>query len=127
MKKLFGTDGIRAVAGQPPLDAPTVYAIGLALAHILGAKTSSPRVLLGMDTRESSNWIAATLTAGLIAGEASVESAGVITTPAIAFLVHTHGFAAGVVISASHNPWQDNGIKLFGPDGFKLPDATEIA
>jgi phosphoglucosamine mutase len=127
MKKLFGTDGIRAVAGQSPLDASTVYAIGLALAHTLAAKTPNPRVLLGMDTRESSTWIAATLTAGLIAGGASVESAGVMTTPAIAFLTHTHGFATGVVISASHNPWQDNGIKLFGPDGYKLPDALELA
>jgi phosphoglucosamine mutase len=127
MKKLFGTDGIRAVAGQVPLDSTTVYAIGLALAEILGAKTQSPRVLLGMDTRESSEWIAATLTAGLDAGGASVENAGVITTPAVAFLTHTHGFATGVVISASHNPWQDNGIKLFGPDGYKLPDAVELA
>ena len=124
MKKLFGTDGIRAIAGQSPLDAPTIYAIGLGLAHHLGA---SPRVLLGMDTRESGNWIAATLTAGLTAGGASVESAGVITTPAIAFLTHTHGFSAGVVISASHNPWADNGIKVFGPDGYKLPDSTELA
>jgi phosphoglucosamine mutase len=127
MKKLFGTDGIRAVAGQPPLDATTVYAIGLALAHTLAAATPSPRILLGMDTRESCDWIAATLTAGFTGGGASVESAGVITTPAIAFLTHTHSFAAGVVISASHNPWQDNGIKLFGPDGYKLPDAVELA
>ena len=127
MKKLFGTDGIRAVAGQAPLDARTVYAIGLALAHTLAAKSSGPRVLLGMDTRESSAWIAATLTAGLDAGGASVESAGVITTPGIAFLTQKHGFATGVVISASHNPWQDNGIKLFGPDGYKLPDALELA
>src|SRR5271170_1924147 len=126
MKKLFGTDGIRAIAGQSPLDSLTIYAIGLALAHTLSVKTPSPRVLLGMDTRESSEWIAATLTAGLIEGGASVESAGVITTPAIAFLAKTHGFAAGVVISASHNPWQDNGIKLFGPDGYKLPDSVEI-
>jgi phosphoglucosamine mutase len=127
MKKLFGTDGIRAVAGQSPLDAATVYAIGLALAHSLGRTTPTPRILIGMDTRESSDWIAATLTAGLDAGGASVESAGVITTPAVAFLARAHGFAAGVVISASHNPWQDNGIKLFGPDGFKLPDSTEMA
>jgi phosphoglucosamine mutase len=127
MKKLFGTDGIRGVAGQTPLDAITVYAIGLALAHTLGAKTPFPRVLLGMDTRESSKWIAATLAAGLGTGGASVESAGVITTPAIAFLARAHGFAAGIVISASHNPWQDNGIKLFGPDGYKLPDAVELA
>jgi phosphoglucosamine mutase len=124
MKKLFGTDGIRAEAGQPPLDAPTIYVIGLALAHHLGA---SPRVLLGMDTRESGNWIAGILTSGLTAGGASVESAGIITTPAIAFLTHKHGFSAGIVISASHNPWLDNGIKIFGPDGYKLPDMTELA
>jgi len=124
MKKLFGTDGIRAVAGQAPLDVPTIYATGLALAHHLG---NHPKVLIGMDTRESSTWIAATLTSGLVAGGASVESAGVITTPGVAYLAATHGFDAGIVISASHNPWEDNGIKLFGPDGFKLPDATELA
>ena len=126
MKKLFGTDGIRAVAGQAPLDSATIYAIGLALAHTLKSATPAPRVLLGMDTRESSEWIAATLTAGLTAGGASVENAGVITTPAVAHLTHVHGFGAGIVISASHNPWEDNGIKLFGPDGFKLPDSTEL-
>ncbi|RXH55578.1 phosphoglucosamine mutase [Granulicella sibirica] len=123
MKKLFGTDGIRAVAGQPPLDPATVHAIGLALANSLGP---NPRILMGQDTRESSDWIAATLTSGLTLGGATVESAGVITTPAVAFLTHTHGFSAGIVISASHNPWEDNGIKLFGPDGYKLPDATEL-
>ena len=124
MKRLFGTDGIRSVAGQYPLDAPTVHAIGLALAHHLGA---SPRVVLGMDTRESGPAITALLTAGLTQGGATVESAGVITTPAIAHLTHSRGFSAGVVISASHNPWQDNGIKVFGPDGYKLPDSTELA
>lgn len=127
MKKLFGTDGIRGIAGQAPLDPATVYAIGLALAHSLAASSPGPQVLLGMDTRESSPWIATTLSAGLIEGGASVESAGVITTPAVAFLARAHGFAAGIVISASHNPWEDNGIKLFGPDGYKLPDATEMA
>ncbi len=127
MKKLFGTDGIRGIAGQSPLDPITVHAIGLALAHSLKANTPVPRVLLGMDTRESSDWIAAALTAGLDAGGASVENAGVITTPAIAFLTRAHSFAAGIVISASHNPWEDNGIKLFGPDGYKLPDSTELA
>ncbi len=127
MKKLFGTDGIRSVAGQYPLDPPTVHAIGLALAHKLSATTPSPRVLLGMDTRESGPAIASQLTSGLVAGGASVESAGIITTPAIAHLTHTHGFTAGIVISASHNPWQDNGIKIFGPDGYKLPDSTELA
>ena len=124
MKKLFGTDGIRGVAGVYPLDQATVYAVGLALAHHLGA---APRVVLGMDTRESSDGIAAMLTAGLVAGGAMVESAGVITTPAVAYLAARHGFGAGVVISASHNPWEDNGIKLFGPDGYKLPDQTELA
>ena len=124
MKKLFGTDGIRAVAGQSPLDPATVYAVGRALAHHLG---QSPRVLLGMDTRESSELDRGHADLRPYPGGASVENAGVITTPAIAYLARMHRFSAGVVISASHNPWQDNGIKLFGPDGFKLPDATEIA
>ena len=126
MKTLFGTDGIRGVAGQKPLDPKTIHAIGVALAHSLKHESGAAKVLLGMDTRESSEWIAATLTAGLMAGGATAESAGVITTPAIAFLAREHKFSAGVVISASHNPWEDNGIKLFGPDGYKLPDATEL-
>ena len=126
MKTLFGTDGIRGVAGEKPLDPKTIQAIGVALAHSLKHESGAAKVLLGLDTRESSGWIAATLTAGLMAGGATVESAGVITTPAIAFLAREHRFSAGVVISASHNPWQDNGIKLFGPDGYKLPDATEL-
>ena len=129
MKKLFGTDGIRGVAGQSPLDPATIYAVGLAIAHHLTPKEpgNAPRVLIGQDTRESSDSIAATLTAGLTAGGATVESAGVITTPAVAYLARAHSFAAGIVISASHNPWHDNGIKLFGPDGYKLPDSTELA
>jgi phosphoglucosamine mutase len=126
MRKLFGTDGIRAVAGEVPLDAKTIYAVGLALAHQLNDSHQHPRVILGMDTRESSNWIAATISTGLTEGGARVENAGVVTTPAIAFLARQHGFSAGVVISASHNPWQDNGIKVFGSDGYKLPDETEL-
>ncbi|HEX4030393.1 MAG TPA: phosphoglucosamine mutase [Terracidiphilus sp.] len=126
-RKLFGTDGIRAVAGQSPLDPATIYATGLALAHSLRRTSPHPRVLLGRDTRESSPWIAATLAAALRQVGAHVESAGVITTPAVAFLARIHGFHTGVVISASHNPWQDNGIKLFGGDGYKLPDAVELA
>lgn len=126
MRKLFGTDGIRAVAGEAPLDAKTIYAVGLALAHQVNGTHRNPRVILGMDTRESSPWIAATLAAGLREGGAQVENAGVITTPAIAFLARCHGFSAGIVISASHNPWQDNGIKVFGSDGYKLPDETEL-
>lgn len=123
MRKMFGTDGIRAVAGEAPLDKRTVFAVGRALAHSLG---DSPRVVMGMDTRESGPWIAATLAAGLRAGGAEVENAGVITTPAVAFLARKHGFSAGVVISASHNPWQDNGIKIFGGDGHKLADSVEL-
>src|SRR5579875_4098714 len=124
MRKLFGTDGIRAVAGEAPLDARTINAVGVALATKLGGHGT--RVVLGMDTRESGSWIARTLIAGLNAGGARVEFAGVITTPAIAFLTRKHGFSSGVVISASHNPWRDNGIKVFGADGYKLPDAVEL-
>ncbi len=123
MRKLFGTDGIRAVAGQAPLDKRTIHAVGAALANTLGENV---RVLMGMDTRESCPWIAATLAAGLRSAGAAVDSAGIITTPAIAFLARKHGFSAGVVISASHNPWQDNGIKIFGGDGCKLPDEVEL-
>ena len=126
-RKLFGTDGIRAAAGKFPLDPTTIYACGLALGHSLRKKAAEPKVILGRDTRESGPWIAATLAAGLREAGARVESAGVITTPAVAFLARTHGFHAGVVLSASHNPWQDNGIKIFGGDGFKLPDAVELA
>jgi phosphoglucosamine mutase len=127
VRRLFGTDGIRGIAGQAPLDAHTVFAAGLALGHSLRGVAASPAVIMGRDTRESSPWIAAMLAAGLREAGARVESAGVVPTPAIAFLAHTHGFHAGVVISASHNPWRDNGIKLFGADGFKLPDQLERA
>ena len=123
MRKLFGTDGIRAVAGVAPLDKRTVFAVGVALARTLGAR---PSVVMGMDTRESGPWIAATLATGLREGGATVANAGILTTPAIAFLARKHGFSAGVVISASHNPWQDNGIKIFGGDGYKLPDEVEL-
>jgi len=126
-RRLFGTDGIRAVAGETPLDANTIYACGLALGHSLRKLAADPRVILGRDTRESGPWIAATLAAGVRETGVRVESAGVVPTPAVAFLARRHGFQAGVVISASHNPWQDNGIKLFGSDGFKLADAVELA
>jgi phosphoglucosamine mutase len=126
-RKLFGTDGIRGVAGEYPLNPATVYAAGLALGHSLRKKSPQPRVLLGRDTRESGPWIAATLAEALRQTGIAVESAGVVPTPAVAFLARAHGFDAGVVISASHNPWHDNGIKLFGGDGFKLPDAEELA
>jgi phosphoglucosamine mutase len=126
MRKLFGTDGIRAVAGVAPLDTKTIYAIGVALATTLGSAHSNVRVVMGMDTRESGPWIANALIAGLHAAGAHVEFAGILTTPAIAFLARKHGFSAGIVISASHNPWEDNGIKIFGGDGYKLPDEVEL-
>ena len=127
MRKLFGTDGIRAVAGEAPLDPRTIRAVGAALATTLKQNAGGPpHVVMGMDTRESGPWIAATLAAGLRTAGATVEWAGVITTPAIAFLARQHGFSAGVVISASHNPWEDNGIKIFGGNGYKLPDAVEL-
>jgi phosphoglucosamine mutase len=125
-RKLFGTDGIRGIAGEPPLDAKTIYATGLALGHSLRGH-AEPKVILGRDTRESSNWIAATIAAALCETGVRVESAGVVPTPAISFLARNRKFDAGVVISASHNPWRDNGIKLFGGDGFKLPDAVEAS
>jgi phosphoglucosamine mutase len=127
MRKLFGTDGIRGVAGQFPLDRKTVYAIGLAVAHSLRKQHSNPHVLVGVDTRESSTEIAGEMTLGLRQGGAEATSAGVIPTPGVAYLTRIRGFAAGVVISASHNPWQDNGIKIFGGDGYKLADAAELA
>lgn len=126
-RRLFGTDGIRGIAGEPPLDAATVFAVGVALGHVLRSEAAQPRVILGRDTRESGLWLAATFAAGLRSTGALVESAGVVPTPAVAYLARKHGYHAGAVISASHNPWRDNGIKLFGGDGFKLPDAEELA
>ena len=124
MRKLFGTDGIRGVASEYPLDKKTVYAIGRALGDHLSPGLKS--VVIGQDTRESSVWIADMISDGLADSGVKVSSAGVITTPGVAYLAHSQGFSAGVVISASHNPWQDNGIKVFGSDGYKLADATEL-
>src|SRR5262249_29739511 len=101
-----------------------VYAVGRALGDHLPA--GPRRVVIGQDTRESSAWIADLLMAGLRDSAVETASAGVVPTPAIAYLTHTHGFSAGVVISASHNPWHDNGIKVFGGDGYKLPDQVEL-
>src|SRR6202035_3639693 len=115
------------IAGEPPLDPTTIFATGLAVGHSLDQIHAERRVIVGRDTRESSPWISAMLAAGLRSAGVTVESAGVIPTPGVAFLAHTHGFGAGVVISASHNPWRDNGIKLFGGDRFKFPDAVELA
>ena len=124
-RQLFGTDGIRGVAGEYPLDPHTVFAIGRALGARLVEKYKSARVLIGQDTRESSDWITRALARGLQSAGGEVASAGVITTPGIAYLTRTHGFSAGIVISASHNPWTDNGIKVFGANGYKLSDEIE--
>jgi phosphoglucosamine mutase len=124
-KELFGTDGIRGVPGTPPLDDQTLYAAGLGLAEFLRKQHGSAHVLIGMDTRESGPHIAALLAAGLQAGQATVEFAGVLTTPGVACLVRQNDYQAGVVISASHNPYHDNGVKLFSHAGMKFPDAEE--
>ena len=126
-RQLFGTDGIRGVAGEFPLTAESTFLIGRALGHDLLRGKPKAQALIGQDTRKSSGWIADRVAAGLAAVGVDVHSAGVITTPGVAYLARSRGFAAGVVISASHNPWTDNGIKVFSGDGFKLTDARELA
>lgn len=125
--KLFGTDGVRGEAGKFPLDSRTVGIIGSSLARHLAERIEgrTPRIVIGRDTRESGVWIQQDLMAGARIGGAEVESAGVITTPGVAFLARTLPADAGVVISASHNPYQDNGIKVFDPSGRKLDEDTE--
>ena len=125
MKRLFGTDGIRAVAGEPPLDPPTVRRFGVALAEVLQDGAPARRVVLGRDTRESGVWLRDAVAAGLGSRGIDGVDAGVISTPGLAHIVRAGGFGAGVMISASHNPFQDNGLKAFGADGAKLPDSAE--
>lgn len=126
MKKLFGTDGIRGEAGQFPLDPATVRVIGGSLARRLKERNgTAPHLVIGRDTRESGPWIEAELTAGASELGANIQSAGIITTPGVAFLTRTLPADAGVVISASHNPFHDNGIKVFEPSGRKIDDAIE--
>jgi phosphoglucosamine mutase len=126
-RQLFGTDGIRGVAGEFPLTLESTYLIGRALGHDLIRSAPRSSVVIGQDTRESSSWIADRVTLGLASSGCEVHSAGVITTPGVAYLARSRKHAAGVVISASHNPWTDNGIKVFSGDGYKLPDAHELA
>lgn len=121
--KLFGTDGVRGVAGQYPLDRPTVRRLGAAL--VRGLKIPNPKFLIGRDTRESGTWIEAELAHGASGEGAVVTSAGVVPTPAVAYLTRTHGYDAGVVISASHNPFEDNGIKVFSGKGEKFTERIE--
>jgi phosphoglucosamine mutase len=125
MKALFGTDGIRGEAGQFPLDPATVSAIGFSLASHLAERTATPQIVIGRDTRESGEAIERALIAGATRAGAKCMSAGVITTPGVAFLTRKLRASAGVVISASHNPYQDNGIKIFAPSGQKMDDSVE--
>jgi len=120
-KRLFGTDGIRAVAGEAPLDPSTVRRFGAALAQRLG----SARIVLGRDTRESGPWLRDAVTAGCVAGGGEAIDAGVVTTPGLAWILRHGGFDAGVMISASHNPFADNGLKAFDREGCKLADDVE--
>ena len=126
-RQLFGTDGIRGAAGVFPLTKQSTYLIGRALGHDLVRAAPKVQAVIGQDTRESSRWIADRVGEGLAAVGVDVHSAGVITTPGVAYLARSRGFAAAVVISASHNPWTDNGIKVFSGDGFKLIDERELA
>ena len=126
MTRLFGTDGVRGRAGEPPLDHETVARIGGALVRALGAHRREPlRFLVGRDTRESGDWIARELARGVRSQGAEMLSAGVIPTPAVAYVTRALGFDAGLVISASHNPFEDNGIKVFSGQGEKFSEGLE--
>ena len=128
MKKLFGTDGIRGHAGEFPLDKVTVTIIGASLAKLCREGLGrTPRFVTGRDTRESGSWIESALHAGAKAEGADCLSAGVITTPGVAYIAGAADFDAGIVISASHNPFEDNGIKVFNPSGKKAKESTERA
>ncbi len=125
MEKLFGTDGIRAVAGQSPLDYSSVYALGKALISLLKEGDLKPRVIIGRDTRESGEWLEQALFQGINEGQGEAVSVGIIPTSAVSFLAKKYSFSAGIVISASHNSYQDNGIKIFSSQGIKISDAWE--
>ncbi|MGE5741678.1 MAG: phosphoglucosamine mutase [Candidatus Aminicenantes bacterium RBG_16_66_30] len=125
-KKLFGTDGVRAVAGHFPLDPPTISRLGQALVGLLESKGLGTRLLIGRDTRESGPWMERSLARGVRVAGGQAVSAGIIPTSAVSYLTKTHGFSAGAVISASHNPFEDNGIKVFSPLGIKIPDEWEL-
>jgi phosphoglucosamine mutase len=128
IRKLFGTDGIRGLANSEPMTPELALRLGRAIAWVAGGEGSSaPRVVIGKDTRLSGYMLETALASGICAMGGTVLLSGPIPTPAVANLTHSMRADAGVVISASHNPFQDNGIKLFGPDGFKLPDPQEAA
>ena len=123
--RLFGTDGVRGRAGVPPLDVRTIRRLGGALVRALPVSADAPHLLIGRDTRESGDWIERDLAFGATSNGAAVTSAGIISTPAVAYLTRSQGFTAGVVISASHNPFEDNGIKVFSGAGEKFTEALE--
>ncbi|MBN2207002.1 MAG: phosphoglucosamine mutase [Candidatus Aminicenantes bacterium] len=127
MDKLFGTDGIRAVAGDFPLDPAACRTLGRALVRLLAERRPGRGVLVGRDTRESGAWIERALVAGIEDAGGAAALAGVIPTSAVSFLTRTLDFGAGIVISASHNPYRDNGIKVFSPQGLKIPGDWESA
>ena len=125
-QRLFGTDGIRGVAGQFPLDRETVELIGHSLVtHLTNSLNRKPQLVIGRDTRESGPEIELAVVRGALSAGARVRSAGVITTPGVAYVTRTTPFDAGIVISASHNPFRDNGIKIFARSGKKLADEME--
>lgn len=127
-RQFFGTDGVRGIANQYPMTAEWVLRLGRAVAYELHAKLKRrPRVLIGKDTRLSGYLFESALTAGLVSAGADVALLGPLPTPGIAFLTSSMRADAGLVISASHNPFEDNGIKIFARDGYKLPDAEELA
>lgn len=123
--KLFGTDGIRGVANEWPLTPEFTTRIGSAIGKVLGRDCARPLALIGRDTRQSGAMIENALAAGLISQGFDTLHVGVLTTPGIAYLTRRLGARCGISISASHNPFEDNGIKVFGADGFKIPDASE--
>lgn len=120
MTRLFGTDGVRGKAGQYPLDPVTVRRLGAALARVLRPDGGAARFLVGLDTRESGTWIEHELAVGVRSQGGTLATAGVVPTPAVAFLTARMGYTAGMVISASHNPFEDNGIKVFSGSGEKF-------
>jgi phosphoglucosamine mutase len=125
MAKLFGTDGIRGKANQYPMDGALVFSVGQALAYVLKTRNPQPRILIGRDTRISGPMLESALSAGIMSMGGAPLLAGILPTPGIALMTRKTGADAGVVISASHNPYQDNGIKIFSADGFKLSDSDE--
>ena len=127
MGKLFGTDGIRGVANEQPMTAEMAMNIGRATAHLFKKKGHVPKIIIGKDTRISGYMLENALVSGICSMGVHAIMVGVLPTPGIAFLTGSMRADAGIVISASHNPFQDNGIKIFGSEGFKLPDETETA